>query len=163
MVRLLKPSLPVIVYRKAVFYPHPFNVYLNEFIELLSEQGVGCHLHGEFTSAFVYADDITLLAPTSTALNSMLQTCYTFATAYGLRFHSSTTKCMYFSKNNKDKYDNICFMNTSIDFMECAQLVWVFISQTILPIGILRVLYTSFMPKLTVFCTILEMFLVMSK
>ena len=61
-----------------------FNVYLNEFIELLSEQGVGCHLHGEFAGALFYANNITLLAPTSTALNSMLQTCSTFAIAYGL-------------------------------------------------------------------------------
>ena len=37
------------------------------------------------------------------------------------------------------------------------------ISQTLLLIGILPVLYTSFMPKLTVLCMILEMFLVMSK
>ena len=122
-------------------------------------------LHGEFAGAFVYADDITMLAPTSTALNSMLQTCSTFATAYGLRFNSSKTKCMYFSKNNKDKYDNICFMNTSIDFMECAQLVHVasvHISNDIANRNITSI-YTSFMPKLTVFCTILEMFLVMSK
>ena len=35
-------------------------------------------------------------------------------------------------------------------------------SQTILPIGILPVLYTSFMPKLTVFCMILKMFPVLS-
>ena len=79
---------------------------------------------------------------------------------YGLRFNSSKTKCMYFSKNNKDKYDNICFKFTSIDFMECAQLVGVHISNDIANRNITS---TSFMSKLTVFCTILEMFLVMSK
>ena len=41
-----------------VLSPILFNVYLNELIELLSEQGLGCHLHGEFAGAFVYADDI---------------------------------------------------------------------------------------------------------
>ena len=35
----------------------------------------------------------------------MLKTCSTFATAFDLRFNSSKTKCMYFSKNNKDKHD----------------------------------------------------------
>ena len=68
-----------------VLSPILFNVYLSELIELLSEQGLGCHLHGQFSGAFVYADDITLLAPTSTALNSMLETCSTFATAFDLR------------------------------------------------------------------------------
>ena len=99
------------------------------FLSLISN--VGCHFHGEFVSVLVCADDITLLAPTSTALNSMLETCFTSATAFDLRFNSSKTKCMYFSKNNKDKHDNICFVNTSIDFMECTQLLGVHISNDI--------------------------------
>ena len=114
-----------------VLSPILCNVYLSELIELLSEQGLGCHLHGQFAGAFVYADDITLLAPTSTSLNSRLETCSTFATAFDLRFNSSKTKFMYFSKNNKDKHDNICFMNTSIDFIECTQLLGVHISNDI--------------------------------
>ena len=90
-----------------VLSPIIFNVYLNELIELLSEQGLGCHLHGEFAGAFICADDIILLAPTSTALNSLLEICSTFAFAFDQRFNSSKTKCMYFSKNNKDKQDNL--------------------------------------------------------
>ena len=74
------------VKQSGVLSPILLNLYLNELIELLSEQGLGCHLHGEFVCAFVYADDITLLAPTCTALNSMLETCSTFATAFDLRF-----------------------------------------------------------------------------
>ena len=114
-----------------VLFPNLFHVYLNEFIELLSEQVLGYHLHGELVGTFVYAADITLLALTSTALNSMLETCSTFATAFDLRFNCSKTKCMYFSKNNKDKHDDICFMATSIDFMECSQLLGVHISNDI--------------------------------
>ena len=55
-----------------------FNVYLDELIKMLSEQGLGCHLHGQLVGAFIYADDVTLLAPTSTALNVMLETCSNF-------------------------------------------------------------------------------------
>ena len=53
---------------------------------MLSEQGLGCHLHGQFVGAFIYADDVTLLAPTSTALNVMLETCSNFAQCYDLQF-----------------------------------------------------------------------------
>ena len=35
-----------------------FNVYLDELI-MLSEQGLGCHLHGQFVGVFIYADDVT--------------------------------------------------------------------------------------------------------
>ena len=50
-----------------VLSPILFNVYLDELIKMLSEQGLGCHLHGQFVDAFIYAEDVTLLAPTSTA------------------------------------------------------------------------------------------------
>ena len=62
-----------------VLSPILFNVYLDELIKTLSEQGLGCHLHGQFVGAFIYAYDVTLLAPTSTALNVMLETCSNFA------------------------------------------------------------------------------------
>ena len=48
-------------------------VYLDELIKMLSEQRLGCHLHGQFVGAFIYDDDITLLAPTNTALNVILE------------------------------------------------------------------------------------------
>ena len=44
-----------------------FNVYLDELILLLREQGVVCHMNGMFVGAFCYADDVTLLAPTGMA------------------------------------------------------------------------------------------------
>ena len=91
-------------------------MYINELILLLSEQGVGCHLHGQFVGAFVCADDVSLLAPTSTALNAMVETCSNFASDFDLQLNSSKKcKCMYFSKNNKDKHDNIYFLTHQLN------------------------------------------------
>ena len=64
-----------------------FNVYLDELISLLREQGVGCHMNGMFVGDFCYADDVTLLAPTGMALNAMLDTCTRFADAHDLSFN----------------------------------------------------------------------------
>ena len=99
-------------------------------ILLFSDQGIGCHLHGQFVGVFKYADDVTLLAPTSTTLNAMLETCSNFVNDFNLQFHSSKTKCMYFSKN-KDEHDNIYFVNTPIDFVKSTQLLGVLISNDI--------------------------------
>ena len=68
------------------------NVYLDELIKMLSEQELGCHLHGQFVGTFIYADVVTMLAPTSTALNVMFETCSNFAQCYDLQFNSNTTK-----------------------------------------------------------------------
>ena len=68
---------------------------------MLSEQRVGCHWHCQFVGAFIYADDVTLLAPTSTALNAMLETCSNFASDFDLQFNSSKTKCMFFRRTTR--------------------------------------------------------------
>ena len=65
-----------------VLSPLLFNVYLDELILLLTEQGVGCHMNGMFVGDFCHADDVTLLAPTGMALNAMLDTCTRFADAH---------------------------------------------------------------------------------
>ena len=72
-----------------------------------------------------------MLAPTSTALNATLETCSNFESHFDLQFNNSKTKCMYFSKNNKDEHDNIYFMNTPIEFMKSTQLLGVHISNDI--------------------------------
>ena len=72
-----------------VLSPILLNVYLDELIKMLSEQELGCRLHGQFVGAFIYVDDVTLLAPTSTALNVMLETCSNFVHCYDLQFNSS--------------------------------------------------------------------------
>ena len=98
---------------------------------MLSEQGLGCHLHGQFVGVFIYADDVTLLAPTSTALNVTLETCSNFAQCYDLQFNSSKTKCMYFSKTHTDRHDSIYFINTSIEFKQRTQLLGVHLTKDI--------------------------------
>ena len=101
-------------------------------IELLSDQGLGCHLHDQFAGAFVFPDVIhNIVGSNKHGIELYVRNMFHFAAAFDLRFDSSKTKCMYFSKNNKDKNDNICFMNTSIDFMECSKLLDVHISNDI--------------------------------
>ena len=127
-----------------VLSPILFNVYLDELIEMLSEQGLGCHLHGQFVGAFIYADDVTLLAPTSTALNVMLETCSSFAQCYDLQFNSSKTKCMYFSKTHTDRHDSIYFMNTPIEFKQSTQLLGVHLTKDISDKSIASTVHTFY-------------------
>ena len=65
-----------------VLSPWLFTVYLDQLIIALKELGIDCHLNGMFVGAFIYADDVTLLAPTSMALIAMLNTCTEFAASH---------------------------------------------------------------------------------
>ena len=51
-----------------LFIINNFNVYLNELLSKLRENGLGCHMNGQFVDIFIYADDITILAPSHSSL-----------------------------------------------------------------------------------------------
>ena len=97
-----------------VLSPLLFTVYLDQLILALKESGIGCHLNGMFVGAFIYADDVTLLAPTSMALKAMLSTCTDFAASHNLLFNASKTKCMYFNDAGSQLQNSygtlICFL-----------------------------------------------------
>ena len=80
-----------------VLSPLLFTVYLDRLILALKELGIGCHLNDMIVGAFIYADDVTLLATTSMALKAMLNTCTNFSASHNLLFNVSKTKCMYFN------------------------------------------------------------------
>ena len=108
-----------------VLSPLLLNVYLDELILLLREQGVGCHMNGIFVGAFCYPDDVTFLAPTGMALNAMLDTCTRFADSHNLLLNSSKTKCMCFDMSESQLHSNIQFMGKSVDFVNSVDLLGV--------------------------------------
>ena len=50
-----------------------------------------------FVGALAYADDITLLAPTPSALRKLLAVCESFGTNHMLKFNPDKTQCIRFS------------------------------------------------------------------
>ena len=67
-------------------------LYLDTPLVELRELGIGCHTNGLFIGAFIYADDITFIAPSCYALNSMLNVCEEYAFSQDILFNSLKTK-----------------------------------------------------------------------
>ena len=106
-----------------VLSPRLFNVYLNELLSKLRENGLGCHMNGQFVGTFIYADDITILAPSHSSLQSMLTICDQYASRHHLIFNPTKTKCMFFPTNKNMKQCPVIFKNESIEFVkECCLL-----------------------------------------
>ena len=78
-------------------------VYLNKLLSKLRENGLGCHMSGQFVGTFIYADDITILAPTLSCLQSMLTICDQYASRHHLIFNPTKIKCMFFPTNKNMK------------------------------------------------------------
>ena len=71
-----------------VLSPILFTVYIDDLLLELERQGIGCYWNKHFVGAVCYADDITLLAPSPSALRLMLNTCSSFATSHNLIFNA---------------------------------------------------------------------------
>ena len=64
-----------------VLSPRLFLLYVDDLINALRKSGVGCHIIDMFVAAIMYADDLALLAPTRSSLQTLLDICY----AYGVQ------------------------------------------------------------------------------
>ena len=87
------------------------NVYLNKLLSKLRENGLGCHMNGQCVGTFIYADDITILAPSHSSLQSMLTICDQYVSRHHMIFNPTKTKCMFFPTNKNMKHCPFIFKN----------------------------------------------------
>ena len=81
-----------------VLSPIFFSLYLDQLKSRLRHIGMGCHMNGLFTGVSIYADDITLLAPSRASLDLMLEQCESFSRTHDILFNASKTKYMIFKR-----------------------------------------------------------------
>ena len=79
-----------------VLSPHFFTVYLDDLFRILKETRVGCYVMDLFVSAVIYADDICLLAPCRSALQTLLNVCENYGIKWCLTYNPSKSKTMVF-------------------------------------------------------------------
>ena len=65
-------------------------IYLEQLIAQLIHLGMCCYMNGLFTVVFIYADDITLLAPSRASTVLMLES-ESFALTHDILFNASKT------------------------------------------------------------------------
>ena len=94
--------------------PILFSLYIDDLLMELAESGVGCHWDGLFVGALAYADDLTLLAPSPSALRTLLGICERFGAANFLKFNPDKTQCIRFSRLHG---------NSSCHFVFCGKVI----------------------------------------
>ena len=91
----------------SVLSPALFSVYMDKLIMRLRRSGVGCHLGEVFCGVTGYADDLLLLAPSRSAMETMLRICEDYADENNLEFSTdpdpakSKSKCIFLQGNMK--------------------------------------------------------------
>ena len=76
-----------------------FSFYMNEILDLISDLPIGCSIHGYKSNIICFADDIILLAPTSQALQKILDIIYERLTALCLTINSKSKYIVFKSTN----------------------------------------------------------------
>jgi len=80
-----------------VLSPILFTIYFDEMIYKLEKSGIGCKIGIHFIGALAYADDVILLCPSRSGLQSMLTLCETFGIEFRVSFNAKKTQCIQFS------------------------------------------------------------------
>ena len=93
-------SFPVLCGTKqgGILSPDFFAVYINDLIVILKNMGIGCHVIEIFIACLLFADDMSLIAPTREALQKLIDVCAAYCSRYCLKFNVAKTKVMVFGK-----------------------------------------------------------------
>ncbi len=84
-------------------------ILMSFYIIELSQSKYGCHWYSSFAGALAYADDITLLAPSPSALRKLL-ICDKFGVIHKMKFTPEKTHCIRFCKVNTNQSRDTQFL-----------------------------------------------------
>ena len=87
------------VKKGGVLSPILLITYMNELFKELRKSRIGCHIGDMYVGVLVYADDVTLLSPTLSALKSMLQIADKFGKDYNIIFNVKKYQFLVFSSD----------------------------------------------------------------
>ncbi len=86
-----------------VLSPILFNIYFDEMLSRLRENGIGCKIGSHFVGALAYADDVTLICPSRKGLQEMINVCEKFGQEYCVNFNAKKTQCIAFRHKYRDE------------------------------------------------------------
>ena len=79
-----------------VLSPKLFNVFIEELSSRLRDAKVGCHMNGISMNHLNYADDAVMLAPSVSALQTLINICDHFANEYDMIYNVKKSLCTAF-------------------------------------------------------------------
>jgi len=87
-----------------------FSIFIDDLILKVIKTNVGCHIYNNCVSIFLFADDILLLSPTITGLQSLFNTCERELEKLDMRVNAAKSMCIRFGQ----RFDAPCVELTSI-------------------------------------------------
>ena len=95
-----------------VLSPILFSVYMDGLLLKLKQSGIGCHVGNWYVGCLAFADDITLLAPTLSALKKLVSICEDYASEYCVQFNGLKSQFLVF-KGRGCSINNNCSIDVN--------------------------------------------------
>ena len=102
------------VKQRGCLSPTVFSLYINNLINILRKNNIGCRYGPHFMGVYGYSDDISLLCPTVSGIKEMLKTCETFAKQHDILFNASKSQQLWFGKCKKPININLKMENGQV-------------------------------------------------
>ena len=99
--------------------PLLYNVYTDDLNHHLQATGVGCYPGGTWVNSLSYADDMVLLAPMVTALETLLEVCRAYAGPPDIVYNTTKTVCMLVRpKQSQGRYSTGVSKDEELSFVQ---------------------------------------------
>ena len=97
-----------------------YNVYTDDLNHHLQATGVWCYVGGASVNSLNYADYMVLLAPTVTALQTLLEVCRAYAGPHDIVYNTTKTECMLVRpKQSQSRFSTgVRLRNDELSFVE---------------------------------------------
>ena len=97
-------DIPTGTKQGGVLSPDFFALYMHDLIQLLRTSGYGCYVIQMCIACIFFADDIVLLSPSRSGLQSLLNICVTYCKRFCLDFNVKKSKVMVVGKVSGNVY-----------------------------------------------------------
>ena len=76
----------------SILSPHLYNIYTEDLLDEICSLNVGATFNDVYTGITAYADDIILMSPTISGLQTMLDKCVAYGMKHMIKFNSTKTE-----------------------------------------------------------------------
>ena len=102
-----------------ILSPKLHSVYVDDLSDYLVKSQIGCQKDNVCVNHVMYADDISLMAPSPAALQKLINIWHDFSVQNNLTFNSSKSFCMVFKPRLYKLSCPTFYMNTErMDYMD---------------------------------------------
>ena len=92
------------VRQEGILSPRLFALYVNQLTNRLIACKAGCYFNDMCINHVLYADDICLLAPSASAMQSLLDVCYEYGTDNDILFNPINSVCTVFKPKTYKRF-----------------------------------------------------------